>query len=162
MEETAQRRGARGELYVLAQLGFLALVVFGPQGSGPGGTWPGLWGPAARIAGVVLGLAGGLFAMAGVLHLGSNLSPWPRPKEGSELVRSGAYRFVRHPIYTGLIFGSCGWGLYVNGPLTLLYAFLLLVLLDRKARYEEQWLRKKFGSYAGYQREVKRFIPFIY
>jgi protein-S-isoprenylcysteine O-methyltransferase Ste14 len=162
VEEIAQRRGARGELYVLAQLGLLALIAWGPQAVDPGAAWPGLWGQAAWAVGMVLGLVGGLFAIAGVLHLGSNLSPWPRPKADSELVRSGAYSLVRHPIYTGLIFGSCGWALFVNGWQTLLYAFLLILLLDRKARYEEQWLRKKFDGYAGYQREVKRFVPFIY
>ena len=65
-----------------------------------------------------------------------------------------------------LVYGPGGYRftdfIRIGGPLTLLYAFLLLVLLDRKASYEEQWLRKKFDGYADYQREVKRFIPFIY
>ena len=163
METRADGRGRdRGSYYVYAQLGLLALVVFGPRAIGPADPWPGFWGQVARAAGQALLFAGGAFAFMGFLYLGTNLSPWPRPKEKSELVRSGVYGLVRHPIYTGLIFSTLGWALLVNGPLTLLYALCLTAVLDRKARYEEYLLRKRFAGYAEYQRRVKRFIPFIY
>jgi len=161
-EDTAERKSGRGDVFVYAQLGLIALVVLGPRSFGDSEPWPGIWGQAAWAAGQALLLAGAAFALAGFIYLGSNLSPWPRPREGSRLVQTGVYRLVRHPLYTGLIFSALGWALRVNGPLTLLYAICLAALLDRKARYEEHWLRRKFGSYADYQRKVKRFVPFIY
>ncbi len=154
--------GRGGVFYVIAQLGLLALIVSGPKSMGVAEAWPGPWGWVATVVGVVLLIAAGLFVIVGAYHLGPNLSPLPRPKDDAQLIRSGAYKYVRHPIYTGLISGGFGWALFVNGSLTLFYALLLTGLLDLKARYEERLLRSKFESYAGYQRDVARFIPFLY
>ncbi len=162
MKEKIQSHRVRGGLYVAAQLGLLAAVGFGPRSVGIDGPWPEPWGPLAKIVGVVLGLLGGVAASAGVLQLGPNLSPWPRPRDEAQLVRSGVYKLVRHPIYSGVILCAFGWGLFVNGSLTVLHALLLTVLLNAKARYEERLLRKRFETYAAYQREVARFIPFVY
>lgn len=72
-------RGARGEWYVIVQAGLLALVGFGPT------TGLGLapWGPPVLWVSLGLGLilagAGGLLALAGLLHLGPNLTAGPPP-----------------------------------------------------------------------------------
>ena len=162
MEGKVRARGVRGGFYVVAQLGLLALVAFGPRSIGAAEVWSGPWGQIASAVGAALGIVGGLAASAGALGLGRNLSPWPGPRDDSQLVRSGAYKFVRHPIYSGLILGAFGWALFINGALTLLYALLLALLLDRKTRYEERLLRNRFEMYASYAREVARFIPFVY
>jgi len=78
------------------------------------------------------------------------------------LLERGAYRLVRHPIYSGLLQMAWGWGLWCGGWLTLGYALALFILLDRKARREEQILRATFPGYAAYSRRVRRLIPFIY
>jgi protein-S-isoprenylcysteine O-methyltransferase Ste14 len=106
--------------------------------------------------------AGSLLALAGTFHLGANLAVLPRPKENGVLVQNGAYRLVRHPIYSGLILGAVGWALWRNGPLTLLFALVLAVVLDIKSRREEQWLAEKFPEYAAYQRRVRKLIPLLY
>jgi protein-S-isoprenylcysteine O-methyltransferase Ste14 len=160
--EEIQSRSVHGRLYVAAQLGLLAAVAFGPRSVGLGEPWAEPWGQVAKTVGVVLGLLGGFAAGAGALQLGPNLSPWPGPRDDAQLVRSGVYKLVRHPIYSGLILGAFGWGLFINGSLTVLYALLLTVLMDAKARYEERLLRKRFETYAAYQRKVARFIPFTY
>jgi protein-S-isoprenylcysteine O-methyltransferase Ste14 len=147
-------------MFVVAQLGLLAVIALGPRNLGP--EWPAPWATAAVVLGVALGSVGGILTLAGAAHLGSNLTPFPRPKTDATLIRSGAYRIVRHPIYGGLILMAFGWALFVHGNLTLLYALALLVLLDVKARREERWLVLKFGDYPDYKRRVRRLIPFLY
>jgi protein-S-isoprenylcysteine O-methyltransferase Ste14 len=155
-------KGHRGEWYVVVQGVFFALVALGPR------TLPGLpaWSPPWDVLGTVTGLAlmaaGGLLALAGVVHLGRNLTALPHPKEDAELVETGAYALVRHPIYSGLILASMGWALWRNGWLTLIYAALLFLFFDIKSRREEKWLAHKFPPYADYQRRVRKLIPLIY
>jgi protein-S-isoprenylcysteine O-methyltransferase Ste14 len=118
---------------------------------------------AVRLAAGVLLLGAGFFlAIAGLFNLGRSLTIVPRPKDDAVLVQNGAYRIVRHPIYSGLILGSFGWALLVNGPLTFVYALLLAVVLDIKSRREEQWLNDKYPDYAAYQQRVHKLVPFIY
>ena len=107
-------------------------------------------------------VAGAALAAASLLRLGSNLSVLPYPKDGADLVVTGPYRIVRNPIYSGLILAAFGWGLWVNGLLTLIYALLLFVFFDVKSRLEERWLAEKFGGYAAYQRRVRKLIPWVY
>ena len=77
-------------------------------------------------------------------------------------METGAYRLVRHPIYGGIILMAYGWGLVAQGFFTLAYASLVFLFLDLKSRREEGWLEEKFPGYAGYQKRVRKLIPFIY
>ena len=162
MSQTPWWKGARGEWYVVAQVALFALVVFGPR------TWPGLpaWAPPFTWLGWLAGGAligiGGLLAVAGIVSLGTNLTPVPYPKDDAMLVESGAYRVVRHPIYSGGIIAAFGWGLLVHGWLTLVYALILFVFFDVKSRREERWLVEKFADYPAYQKRVRKLIPFVY
>jgi protein-S-isoprenylcysteine O-methyltransferase Ste14 len=124
--------------------------------------WTGLLAAVVRVAGIVLMVAGGGLLFAAFAGLGKNLTPLPYPKDDGHLVQTGAYRLVRHPIYCGGIALAFGWALCVHGPLTALYAVLLLVFLDVKSRREERWLSAKFPGYADYQKKVRKLIPFVY
>lgn len=162
MPATPWWKNSRGELFVLCQFVLFSLLAFGPP------TLPGLpaWSDRARLTGQLCGgllLAAGLIlGMAGVLKLGRNLTPFICPKSGSVLLEQGAYRIVRHPIYSGLLQMAFGWGLWRAGWLTLSYALLLLILFDRKARREERILVAIFPGYAEYARRVRRLIPYLY
>jgi protein-S-isoprenylcysteine O-methyltransferase Ste14 len=94
--------------------------------------------------------------------LGRNLSPFPKPIEGGSLVTNGVYGMVRHPIYTGLILGTLGWGLLMSSALGLLLAVVLFLFFDRKSRREEAWLMEAYPGYAEYRARVKKLIPGIY
>lgn len=107
-------------------------------------------------------LAGTVLAATGAVNLGRNLTPLPAPRENGELVVAGAYRFVRHPIYSGLIFMAFGWGVWLQSWLTIGYALLLLAFFDIKSRYEERLLQDKFPEYAAYRTRVRKLIPFVY
>lgn len=153
-------RGARGEWYVVAQVVLMALIFLGPR-SLPGlPRWPSR--PIVVGVGLLLIVVGGLFFSAAVFGLGRNLTPLPHPKADATLTTTGPYRLVRHPIYCGGLVISFGWALLVHSWTTLLFALLLLLLFDRKARREERWLEEKFPGYAAYRRRVRRLIPFVY
>lgn len=114
------------------------------------------------MAGWAMVVLGAAFALAAIARLGSTLTPLPYPVARGRLVRSGAYSLVRHPIYCGGVFASIGWALVRQGWLTLLYAALLFVLFDLKARREEVWLVDKYADYDEYRRRVHKLIPFVY
>lgn len=155
-------QGPRGEWFVVAQAAGFGLVLFGPR------TWPGWpewtapFTALAAIGGSALLLLGLIFAGGGMVALGVNLTPLPYPKDQALLIDKGLYRLVRHPIYSGVICLALGWALWVQGWLTLAYALILLVVLDRKSSREEEWLREKFAGYAAYQKRVCKLIPFLY
>ncbi|OQY91509.1 MAG: hypothetical protein B6D41_09330 [Chloroflexi bacterium UTCFX4] len=118
---------------------------------------------AVQILGGVLLVGGGIIATAGLLRLGANLSPYPKPKDDAHtLVTGGIYHYVRHPIYSGIAFGALGWTLYWGTLLGIALSFVLFIWFDMKARREEKWLAEKYPIYPAYQQRVKKLIPFIY
>ena len=157
-----RRWGQSGEWYVVFQFVLFTLIFFAPLLTPDLIKWPDPWDSIAILLGVGLSLFGGLMALAGVLSLGRNLTAVPYPKEDAVLVENGAFRFVRHPIYSGIIFGAFGWGLLNNSLLTLLFALVLIIFFDVKSRREEMWLSNKYSNYAAYQFRVRKLIPLIY
>ena len=107
-------------------------------------------------------ILGTVIALMAAINLGKNLTPLPRPKENAELIQDGLYRFVRHPIYFGVIMLSVGWGLIQQSTLVWLYVLIIAIFFDIKSRKEEQWLQAKFSAYADYQGRVRKLIPWVY
>jgi len=155
-------RGERGEWFVVGQFALMLLVLAGPR------TLPGEadWGlplvRARQAAGAALIVAGGALALAAAMRLGWRLTPLPYPKDNATFVQAGPYAVVRHPAYSGLLTGSFGFALMMNGWLTFVYAAALFVLFDVKSRREERWLVQKFPEYRDYQRRVRKLVPFVY
>lgn len=106
---------------------------------------------------VALGLA---FAIAARAFLGSNWSGVVTLKQDHELIRSGPYRWVRHPIYTGLFAALLG-SVFALGELRGLIALALFTLAFlRRIALEERLLAEEFGgAYSRYRREVPRLLP---
>ena len=114
---------------------------------------------AAGVA--VLALALG-FSVWARIHLKGNWSATVTVKEGHELIRSGPYKYVRHPIYTGLIFGIFGMAIWA-GEWRGIFAVLLTILaFTYKSRTEERELVKNFPEYEDYRRKTAALIPFIF
>jgi protein-S-isoprenylcysteine O-methyltransferase Ste14 len=107
-------------------------------------------------------ILGTIIALIAAVNLGKNLTPLPRPKENAVLIQRGLYRFVRHPIYFGVIVLSLGWGLIQQSTLVWLYVLIIVIFFDIKSRKEEQWLVERFATYADYQGRVRKLIPWIY
>ena len=90
------------------------------------------------------------------------VSPLPDLRRNARLVTNGPYRYVRHPMYTGVILIATAW-LLDHITLTRTGAWLILLSdLVAKAIYEETLLRKRFPDYSAYKRQTKRMIPFVY
>lgn len=151
--------GPRGEGWFLVQVVILGAIglagLVGPAWSGP-----------PRGIGVVVGavliVGGGLLASRGVLDLGANLTPFPKPRDGARLVDNGAYRLVRHPIYGGLILGAVGWGVLTASAVALAGAVVLGVFFDLKSRREEVWLADQLDGYGRYRDRTRRLLPWLY
>lgn len=118
--------------------------------------------PMNFFCGWVLFIFGGVLGVLGVKHLGNNRTPYPQPLADSELITTGIYRFVRHPLYSSLVFAGIGWGLIWSSAPALAIATINVFFFDAKARLEERWLQKRFPAYAAYSQKVKRLVPFIY
>lgn len=152
----------RGGWWVTAQFSLLfALLVAPPELPGLP-TLATILGQRALIAGVVLCGCGAALAGAGLIHLGANLTPFPRPRDDGMLVQHGAYAIVRHPIYSGIIIGAFGWSLLRGSVVALVLSVVLLVFFHLKSRREERWLVERYPEYADYQKRVKKIIPFIW
>lgn len=154
--------GPRGEGWVAAQLVLFAIIAIAGLRDfvGHGSVTP--WGPAVSVVGIGAIVVGGSVATRGIWDLRSGLSPFPRPIAGAPLVESGAYRLVRHPIYSGLVLGAIGWGLATGSILAIGAAGLLFLLLAAKSHREEAWLAAIHPEYGAYQRRTRRLIPGIY
>jgi protein-S-isoprenylcysteine O-methyltransferase Ste14 len=150
--------GPRGEGWVAIQFALLcaigATAFLGPA-----------WGGDARIvstaSGAVLFIAGLVLAVRGMSDLREALTPLPYPRQDAQLVETGVYRLVRHPIYGGLILAALGWGLCSASAATLALAVVLLGFFELKSRLEENWLEERFPDYPAYRARTRRLIPWI-
>jgi protein-S-isoprenylcysteine O-methyltransferase Ste14 len=152
----------RGQGWVIAQLGLFAAIALAPRDLGGLPAWPEPLARAGLIGGAISAALGGGIASLGLLHLGANLTIFPRPKDDGELIRNGVYKLTRHPIYTGVILLALGWSLLRASTPSLLLSFALALFFDRKAAYEERWLAQKFPEYGEYRRRVRKLIPWVY
>jgi protein-S-isoprenylcysteine O-methyltransferase Ste14 len=121
----------------------------------PSGAWP-FW------LGAVLTAAGLFFAIWARNHLGRNWSGIVTVKEDHELITTGPYSVVRHPIYTGLLLAFVGSAIAVGESRGVLAVAIVLWSLLRKLRFEERWMREQFGeTYEAYSRRVRALVPFL-
>lgn len=118
---------------------------------------------AASYGGVMLTIAGLGLALWARFYLGGNWSALVELKQDHQLVQSGPYSIVRHPIYSGFVLATLGTAM-LYGELRGLIAFaLILTAWGYKSRLEEAFLLKQFGAqYDQYRRQVKGLIPFIW
>ena len=117
--------------------------------------------PTHPIVGLVVCVAGLAFAIWARVHLGRN---WGMPravKENPELVTSGPYVFVRHPIYTGMLVALIGSASVVGWSWLLLPAMLGAYFIY-SALVEEQLMLQTFpDSYPVYKARTKMLVPFV-
>ncbi len=154
--------GPRGEGWVVVQLVLLAGIGLAGLTAFPDAGWSGPSRVAAAGLGGLAIASGLLVAIRGVLDLGASMSPFPRPGEANQLVERGVYRYVRHPVYAGLVVAGIGWGLVAASLPAIGLSLILLLWLDLKARREETWLAMRHPGYAAYRTRTRKFVPFLY
>jgi protein-S-isoprenylcysteine O-methyltransferase Ste14 len=120
------------------------------------------------VNGVVLPALGSVIVFGGLgfavwarLHIGRNWGMPMTQKEEPELVTSGPYRFVRHPIYTGILTAVVGTALVIN-LLALAVAAVIGAFFWYSATVEEKNLGAVFPiAYPAYRARTKMLIPFV-
>lgn len=117
--------------------------------------------PAGFWLGSAVTAAGLLFAVWARRHIGANWSGTVTVKQGHELITTGPYAVVRHPIYTGLITAFLGCALALGQWRGLLATAIVTLALWRKLRHEERWMQQEFGeAYRSYRARVRALLPF--
>jgi protein-S-isoprenylcysteine O-methyltransferase Ste14 len=151
--------GRRGEGWVALQVVLIAALVLGGL---LGDAWPDAWHAYLIGASIPLALAGAYLLLGGGAGLGRQLTPFPKPVDDGALRRGGAYRFVRHPMYGGVLLLALAWAL-VSSPLALAPWAISAAFLDAKRRREEAWLAEAYPDYGGYRADVRHaLVPFVW
>jgi protein-S-isoprenylcysteine O-methyltransferase Ste14 len=112
--------------------------------------------------GTALTAAGLGFSAWARVHLGRNWSATVTVKQDHELISTGPYAIVRHPIYTGVLLGFIGTALAIGQWRGVLAVVIVFVAFWRKLRLEERWMSETFGEqYRLYRARTKALIPFL-
>jgi len=116
--------------------------------------------PLATTIALAFTVAGIAFAIWARFYLGQNWSSVVTIKVDHELIRTGPYRWVRHPIYSGLLLALFGTALAKGKPIGLIAVLLFFLGFWIKSRMEERFMLKTFGAeYEDYSRSTGALIP---
>jgi protein-S-isoprenylcysteine O-methyltransferase Ste14 len=116
--------------------------------------------PALAIAGLILVFAGLGFAVWARIHIGRNWSGVVTVKVEHQLIRTGPYAHIRHPIYSGLIVAMIGTALETRQIRGALAPVVLYLGFLAKSRIEERFMEQTFGSaYNEYRKSSGAFLP---
>jgi len=113
----------------------------------------------SKTAGNILGAVGVVLFVLGFASLRGAIQIAPEPKRGAQLVETGVYRYLRHPIYTGIIF--CAIGLFLRQPTiwVAVAGVIVIIFLFFKARFEEKLLLATYPGYAAYRGRTWGLLP---
>jgi|SRR5215475_8033978 len=120
-------------------------------------------GPIAYWTGALLVAAGLAFSSWARQHLGGNWSGSVTLKQDHELIRTGPYAIVRHPIYSGLLTALLGTAIIIGQWRAIIGLVLIAAAFLRRVCIEERLMREIFADqHARYRAEVPALIPLIY
>lgn len=115
---------------------------------------------AGRVVGLIMVITGLAFSVWARRHIGQFWSSRVTLKEGHQLIQSGPYARVRHPIYSGIALAMIGTALFVGEWRALLGAGIFIVGHWLKARREEELLTSQFGhEYDEYRNRTGSLLP---
>jgi protein-S-isoprenylcysteine O-methyltransferase Ste14 len=141
-------------LLVIIQLVLIVIFI-----AWPGGIARSIW---YQIAAFIITISGiGIIAFA-ILNLGKSLTPFPTPKSYAQLSINGAYKFVRHPIYSGTLLLAFGISIYTFNIPRLTITVILFFFFYYKSKYEETMLKLKYAGYEEYSKKTGRFFPKLF
>lgn len=161
VKRTMRREGLVSQLLHLGPLAVAAALLFSPDFAGSLLARRVVPQSAAMLlAGAVVTALGLGFCVWARLVLADNWSGTVQVKQAHALVRSGPYRLVRHPIYTGLLTAFLGTGLVIDAWRAVLAWVIVWLSFERKRRTEEAFMQETFGAaYCDYARQVPPLLP---
>jgi protein-S-isoprenylcysteine O-methyltransferase Ste14 len=118
--------------------------------------WPFWLGAALTVSGL-------LFAVWAREHLGRNWSRSVSIKQDHELITTGPYAVLRHPIYTGTLAGFVGLAVALSEVRGFVVVVLFFLVFWAKLSKEEKWMRSQFGeTYAKYVHRTAALVPYLF
>jgi protein-S-isoprenylcysteine O-methyltransferase Ste14 len=139
-------------IYVVTQAAILLLLIFFTDSAVRPAT-------AIVVLGRIVEVLGVIVLVVSLYDLRKSLTALPLPKDGGVLQVRGLYKYVRHPMYLGVLLLSFGIAISGGSYQKYLLAVALLVLFIFKARYEETLLVQKYAGYKAYMKRTPRFFP---
>jgi protein-S-isoprenylcysteine O-methyltransferase Ste14 len=160
-KKTQQREGGASQVFRLALLGSAIYLIFFA------GNLRGWWHrsilpyhPWMGCTGMTITVLGFAITLWARFLLGSNWSNSVTIKVAHELIRTGPYRWVRHPIYSGMILAMLGTAIALDQWRGAVSVALLWVAFTFKQRKEERFMRQTFGAqYADYSKTTGAIFP---
>jgi protein-S-isoprenylcysteine O-methyltransferase Ste14 len=146
-------RAQKGWAFVAVQVVLLVVLVALPTRS----DWPTPAGVGAIAS--VFTLGGMVLVVAASVRLGPALTPSPVPTTRGQLTTTGLYRFMRHPIYTGVLSIIVGLTLRSGNWITLVVGLAGVGFFNIKAAWEERQLTETYPDYPSYAAVTPRFLP---
>lgn len=160
--KAAKRREPAGERLVYVLLMAAAYVLVFNDALSVGWLGKRFVPESARIGavGAAVAFAGIALAIWARWHLGQNWSATVTLKEGHELIRTGPYRRIRHPIYTGMLVALAGTTLALGEYRGLIGLGIAVSAFFAKAKKEERYLVQEFGEqFQEHMRQTGMFLP---
>lgn len=111
-----------------------------------------------QIASLLPALIGMVIIIKAILQLNKNLSPFPTPIQNGQLIKNGLYKYVRHPIYSGILMTCFSLSIYTESEYRFLITLLLYILFYFKSNYEEERLSNIYPEYPEYRKTRARFF----
>lgn len=140
-----------GWAWVVAQFALLAVLLFLP------------WQAHALVfmsLGGLTAVAGGLLALSVSRTLGDAFTATPVPRTGAHLSRGGPYRYLRHPMYVGLLLIILGLLIAAGSPIAWLWGVVLAIFFWLKSRWEDRALERAYGiEWQEWANRTGAFIP---
>lgn len=106
-----------------------------------------------------VGLIGVGMIIVALLQLNIHLSPFPPPKPNSKLITNGVFKYIRHPIYSGMLIFMFSFSLWLGDGFKFCVSLIALFFFLYKSSYEEKLLTLTFEAYPAYKTKAGRFLP---
>ena len=145
----------RAQLYVMGQFLLIGLFAVAVLMSAPAAD------PVWHGVGIAICAPGLAIIVAALAAMGRVMQVSPQPKADGHLVTRGIYGWLRHPMYTGILFIVVGLLVRTPSLAAGIVGAALVVLLVAKSRFEESLLIARYPGYAEYRRRTWGVIPFI-
>lgn len=112
-----------------------------------------------KVIGAIPMIVGTVILVWAIIELRNSLSVFPSPKDDSELVTTGIYSSIRHPIYAGVIMLAIGYSIFSRDFDKMIISLLIFVFFELKTAYEERRLIKRYENYPAYKARTGKFFP---